>query len=184
MMPTPPRDPVLAIVNALQRDVGGIVIIWCADLGLREWLVDEVESLVPRSGGPFRTRLVEDAIASPDEVALLVPDAGRDPDVVAELDGSRDRLRDRTQPVIVFLLRDPVVLQALARAPSLDSWVRGSEPDPEADAAIDVAAERDRFQREAHLTPEQWLAEWRSTPALRTASSYARAYWAMLLEGR
>src|SRR5262245_6571528 len=104
MMPTPRPDPILGIVNALERDAGGVASVGCPDLGLRGWLVEEVESLVPASGRPVRVSSVDDAVAAPDRVALLIPPAGRDRELILELDGSRDRLRDRSQPVVLFLL--------------------------------------------------------------------------------
>jgi hypothetical protein len=179
------RDPIQTLLSALERDEGGIALVWCPDLGLRDWLVAEVESLAPEGSEPFRTASVEEAIDAPNRLALVVPDDERT--TVLDLDGSRDRLRSeerpRTQPVVLFLLRDGDGRQALAtEAISLSSWVGGSDADPEALAEIDVMAERERFHGENGKTPEQWLQDWRTQGSPKTSELFGVAYRAMLLE--
>jgi hypothetical protein len=116
-------------------------------------------------------------------MALLVP--SDEPAVVEELEGRRDQLLadpPRTQPVILFLLRDGDGQVALAKAPSLSSWVRGSDVDPDQIAEVDVTAERARFQAEVGQSVEDWLAAWRAGAIPRDGETFARAYWAALLE--
>jgi hypothetical protein len=180
------RDPMQAVVGALERDTGGIAIIWCPDLGLRDWLVGEVESVAAADSNPFRTTSVEEAIATPDRLALLIPVNERD--VVLELDGSRDRLHNdehpRSQPVVLFLLRNGEGQRALAtEAISLNSWALGNGADPEALAQIDVAAERRAFEHEVGTSLAAWLQRWRAGEIAQTGESLRRAYHAMLLEG-
>ena len=59
------RDPVQAMINAIERDRGGVAIVWYPDLGLRDWLVGEVESLAPAGSHPVRKVDVESALAAP-----------------------------------------------------------------------------------------------------------------------
>ncbi len=170
------RETTESLLSAIERDIGGIAIIWCPDLGLRDWLITQVESLAPSAARPFRTDSVEEAIAAPDRMALLVPRDEKE--TVLELDGSRDRLRGvdtpRTQPVVVFLARNGDGARALAEnAPSLASWVRGCDADPEELASVDVPAERHRFTERTGKTPEEWLDSWSSGTSPRTGEAYA-----------
>jgi len=155
------RDPIQALMTAMERDLGGVAVVWCPDLGLREWLVGEVESLAPAGSDPAVVDGVEAALAQPKRLMLLVP--GNDREVVLDLDASRDRLRSedapRTQPIVLFLLRNGDGEKALAtEAISLASWVSGSDADPDALAQVDARAEREAFEHEVGTTPEEWLA--------------------------
>ncbi len=166
---------------------GGIAVVWCPDFGLRDWLVGEVESLVSTASRPVRVSTVDEALAIPDRMALLIP--YNEEEVVLDLDGSRDRLRNeehpRTQPIVLFLLRKGDGQRALAeKAISLASWISGSDTDPEALAEIDLTAERKRFEQETGQTPEVWLSVFRAERVPQTAENFARAYRAMLLEER
>ncbi len=176
------REPAQAIVNALERDVGGIAIIWCPDLGLRDWLVGEVASLT--SAEPVCVSDVEAAIAEPDRCVLLVPRNERE--VVLDLDGSRDRLRSeerpRTAPIVLFLLDGGDGQAALAEAPSLASWAHGNGADPEALARIDVEEARGAFRAETGETPEEWLRRWRSEEFAHTPANFRNYYRALLVE--
>ena len=176
-------NPTQALISALERDLGGVAVVWCPDLGLRDWLVDEVEGLAPPGAAPIRTASVDLAIKTPDRMVLLVPNDEHA--VVEELEGRRDQLLadpPRTQPVILFLLRDGDGQVALANAPSLSSWVRGSDVDPDRIAEVDVPSERARFQAEVGERVEDWLVKWRAGDIDRNGETFARAYWAALLE--
>lgn len=177
------RDPVQGMINAIARDKGGIAIVWCPDLGLRDWLVGEVDSLAAPDANPIRKDGVEAALAEPSRLVLLVPENERE--VVLELDASRDRLLEaqRSQPVVLFLIRGGDGQRALAaEAMSLASWVGGSDADPEALAQVDPNAEREAFQRDVGATPEQWLEGWRGGSRPHTSENFRTAYRAMLLE--
>jgi hypothetical protein len=175
-------NPTQALISAIERDLGGVAVVWCPDLGLRDWLIKEVEGLAQPNALPLRTTSVTDAIQTPHRMVLLVPQDERA--VVEELEGGRDQLLDppRTQPVILFLLRDGDGRIALAKAPSLSSWVRGSDVDPDRIAEVDATADRARFEAEAGQSVEAWLADWRAGTIRRDGESFARAYWAALLE--
>jgi hypothetical protein len=178
------RDPIQALLNAIDREDGGVAIVFCPDLGLRDWLVDQVEGLVPDDVPTIRVSNVEAALRVPSLLALLIPQNERE--VVVELDGSRDRiLADpvRTQPIVLFLLRDGDGQRALAlEAPSLRSWVGGSDADPEALAEIDVAKERQSFEARHGATPEAWLKQWRTGTLKMTAANFRTAFDASLIE--
>lgn len=176
-------NPTQALISAIERDLGGVAVIWCPDLGLRDWLVDEVEGLAGPRPAPLRTASVDEAIKTPDRMALLVPNDEQA--VVEELEGRRDQLLadpPRTQPVVLFLLRDGDGRVALAKAPSLSSWVRGSDVDPDRIAEVDVNADRARFEAEVGRSVEDWLADWRAGTIAHDGQSFARAYWSSLLE--
>jgi len=182
------RNPSQAIMSALSRDSGGIAIIWSPeDLGVRDWLASEVESLAPPATSTRRCTSVEEVIAHPDELMLLLPKIGTEADVVLDLNGSRDRVINgepqRTQPVVLFLFRDGNGQRALSvDAPSLRSITIGSDPDPEELAEIDVPAERKALERETGESPASWLKAWNSGQKAHTGANYTLAYRAMLLE--
>ncbi|MBM3268586.1 MAG: hypothetical protein FJZ01_13130 [Candidatus Sericytochromatia bacterium] len=181
------RDYASSLFGALERDAGGIAIVWYPDLGMRDWLVGEAASFALASANPLRTTSVEEAVREPDRLVLLVP--ADEVEAVLDLDASRDRLlahrRPRTQPILLFLLRDGDGARALAeRAPGLRSWTSGSDADPEALAAVDPVQDRERFARKVGSTPEDWVAKWRRGEIPWTGDSISVAYWAMLLERR
>jgi hypothetical protein len=84
--------------------------------------------------------------------------------------------------VVLFLLRNGDGSVALAKAPSLSSWVRGSDVDPDRLAEVDVTTDRSRFEAEVARSVEDWLADWRAGRIPRDGATFARAYWAELLE--
>jgi hypothetical protein len=179
------RDPIGSLLDAVERDVGGIAIVWCPDLGTRAWLVDELESLVSSDRRPFRATSLEEALSEPDRLALWVPD--NEAEAVLDLDAGRDLLRNedrpRTRPIVLFLLRDGDGARALrTTATSLWSATGGNLVDPEELAEIDVAAERRSFEEDLGKTPEAWLEAWRSGSLPHTAENFAVAYRAKLLE--
>jgi len=180
------REPVASLLSAMTRDRGGIAVVWCPDLGLRDWLVTEVESLAPPDAQPLRATELNEIEKAPHRMGLLVPKNERE--TVLDLDGNRDRIAGddsgRTQPVVLFLLRDGDGAKALTEAVSLSSWIRGSDPDPEALAEVDVEAERNEFVQSTGHTPEDWLTRWRAGTTSQNAVNHSIAYRAMLLERR
>lgn len=180
------RNAIEVMLNALDRDPSGIAVIWCPDFGLRDWLVEQVEGLVPEEARALRVSEVEAALAEPTRLVLLVPKAERE--AVLDLASSRDRiLQDpgRSWPIVLFLLRAGDGEHALAReAPSLRSWIGGSDPDPEAIAEVDPPKERAAFELEHGMTPEAWLAQWRSGALPESGENFRMAYDALLLEER
>ena len=180
------RNAIQSLLNAVDRDPGGVAIVLCPDFGLRDWLVEQVESLVPEQAHALRVTDVESALAQPTRLVLLIPKDERE--AVLDLDASRDRALQepgRSQPIVLFLLRDGDGELALANeAPSLRSWIGGSDADPEKLAEIDVPKERAAFEAKHGVTPEAWLQRWRSGALPETASNFRTAHGAMLLEDR
>ncbi|MBZ5714123.1 hypothetical protein [Nannocystis pusilla] len=177
------REPGVALAGALARDEGGLAIVTCPDLDLRDWLVREVESLAPTDADPFRTSSVADALREPNRMALLVPND--EAEVVRDLDACRDQALNppRTQPIVLFLLRQGDGHRVLAtEAPSAWSWASGSDVDPEKLAELDIDAERAAFEQDTGSAPEAWLVPWRAGRLPRTQENYTQAFWAMTLE--
>jgi len=177
------RESNQSLVGALERDLGGLAIVFCADFTRRAQLVEEVASLASSRAAPLRTADVRAAIAAHDRLVLLVPDNERE--VVLDLDGSREQTLEpaRTQPIVLFLMRDGDGSKALAlEAPSIWSWASGNDVDPEALSEIDIDAERASFLERTGQTPEAWLAQWRTGEMPQDAAAYVLAYRAALLE--
>lgn len=176
------RDPTTSLVNAIQRDSGGFAVVFYPDLGLREWLAKEVESLLPDDVPRVRASTAEEALAAPDRAVLLIPID--EASVVEDLDALRDQFLfpQRQHPVVVFLLRDGDGQRALSRAPSFASLIRGSDPDPEMLAELDVDGERVAFLNTTGESPEAWLRRWRAGDIPTDPVSLSVAYRAMLLE--
>lgn len=176
-------NPTASIASALERDGGdGIVIVYYPDLGLREWLAGEVE-MIAGVEPVVRVNSVDDALAHPEALVLIFANDERA--LVEDLDGSRDRFLEprRKHPVVAFLLRDGEGARALAEAPSLAGWVRGSDPDPEKMAEVDVVAARREFEDETGEAPAAWLVRWRNDEIPKDARSLSLSYRATLLEG-
>ena len=176
-------NPTQALISAIEKNFDRIVVVWCPDFGLRDWLVDEVAGLAGPTAAPFRTASVDEAIKTPHRMALLVPNDEQS--VVEELEGRCDQLLadpPRTQPVVLFLLRDGGGRIALAKAPNLSSWVRGSDVDPDRIAEVDVTVERERFLAETGKPVEDWLVAWRAGTIHCDGKTLSRAYLAALLE--
>lgn len=180
------RNAIQSLLNAVDRDTGGVAVVLCPDFGLRDWLVEQVESLVPEGGRALRVTDVESALAEPTRLVLLIPRDERE--AVLELDASRDRILQeprRSQPIVLFLLRAGDGERTLANeAPSLRSWIGGSDADPERLAEIDAPRERAAFEAKHGATPEAWLAQWRSGALPETGENFRTAHQAMLLEDR
>lgn len=181
------RDPLQAIESALDRDPGGIAIVWSPqDVGLRDWLVSEVLRLAVNRA-PVVVDSVQEALDLPDRLAIIVPRDERE--AVLDLDASRERIfaehAPRSLPVVLMLFRGGDGQRALAAAASLRSLSRGNDPDPEALAAepgrVDVDEARARFERDTGSPPERWLDAWHAERLVRNAENYARAVWADLL---
>lgn len=178
------RSAIEGILSTIQRDPTGVGLIWCPDFELRDWLVDEVESVAPKGSQPFRVSDVASALVEPTRMVLLVPT--NEAETVRDLDANRDRLEQgRSQPVVLFLLRHGDGERVLAsEALNLRSWLRGSDADPDALAEVDVPKERAAFEARHGVAPAVWLAQWRSGALPNTGENLCISYDAQLLERR
>ena len=173
-------DSVNNIWSALQQPP--LIIMLYDDYGLLESAQEEVASIANPSWPVQRVSTVDEALSTPaDTLALLAP--ADEVATVEELDGGRDRFVDRVVPVVVFLLRGGSGERALAKAPSLLSWVRSNLIDPSVQDQFDADAAREEFIRFAGKTPEEWLAM-RSRGELDGSPEHlGLTYRALLLEG-
>jgi hypothetical protein len=175
-------DSSASLDSALRRDAGGIAVVYYATLEGLAWNKADVRGLAPAGADPVEVADYESALAHPHRVVLLVP--ADEVGTVLDMDGGRDRVfsPDRTQPIVLFLLRGGDGDRALhAEATSLRSFVQGSEVDPDREDAVDLDAERRNFAQEAGLTPDAWLAAWAAGTLPATAENYRRAFSARWL---
>ena len=134
-------------------------------------------------GPTVRVADVEGALREPNRIALLIP--ANEKEVVLDLDGSRERILAprRTQPIVLFLIRGGDGQRTLAQhAPSLRSWLSGSDADPERLAEVDPEEERVAFVAATGKSPEDFLVLWRSGQLADTSANLGCAYRAILLE--
>ena len=178
------REGFPSVFRAIEREPGGVAIVLSPNFDARESLIEQVEEIVSDAAHPMRETCVEGAIANPARMVLLIPEDERD--VVVDLDASRECIlgqTSRSQPIVLFLLRDGDGVRALAKeAPSLRSWIGGIDVDPDKLAEIDVAKERVVFEVEHGMTVDVWLAKWRADELPLTASNYHALHRATLLE--
>lgn len=176
------RDPALALVSALYRDRGGVAVVYYPEMSDRTWMVKDVQSLLPPIPAPVITQTLFDCLDSPNAPCLLVP--RNEAETVMELDGSRELFiaTGRTQPVVLFLLRDGDGAKALKRAPSIASWLRGSDPDPEL-LAEEFGTSVDEFQKAHQQTPSGWIRQWREDGCASDPETLAIAYLALAIAG-
>ncbi|MBI4817461.1 MAG: hypothetical protein HY791_14465 [Deltaproteobacteria bacterium] len=175
------RNPTQAILSALRRDQGGLVLFWYPDDQARLELIGQVEALTGES--ITETESVEEALAARDRLVFLR--SNREQELVLELDGNRDRFLEpkRARPVVLLLQRDGPGRDALTKdAPSLRSWIAGSDPDPELIATIDVDAARSSFSKQFGASPESWLERWRAGKIAATLDNFGALHRASLLE--
>jgi len=176
-------DPIRSLASALLRDRSGIVVVYYPDAGVLDWIIAQVSSVAGADANPLRTSSIDDAVAATDR--LVIVSAPDEVEAVLDLNARRDQvlLAERSFPLVLLLLRGGSGHTALVtEAPGLWSVIRGSDPDPDLLAEIDVAAERQRFEQAHGMSPEAWLARWRRDELPSTAAVLATAYDAMLLE--
>lgn len=136
------RNAIQSLLKIVDSDSGGVAVVLCPDFGLRDWLVELVESLVPDGANAVRVTEVEAALGEPSRLVLLIPSDERE--TVLDLDANHDRMLEleRSSPIVLFLLREGDGERTLAQeAPSLRSWIGGRSADPEKLAEIDGCAD-------------------------------------------
>ncbi len=134
-----------------------VCLVLYSSVGTLDDTIETVRLVAPTSWRPTRTTNVEDAFKKQDEPLLLTPDD--EVSAILTLDGRREALVERSEPVVVFLLKGGSGEQSLRRAPNLASWLRDGIFDPEP-AEIDVEQEQRRFVEVTGRSPRQWLDVW------------------------
>jgi hypothetical protein len=175
--------PTQKLIKAIERERGGVVVIWYPDLEVRDFLIREVAGLSMFDVDPLLTASVTAAVLETTRLVLLTPDD--EARVVRELDGCEGFLTDpgREHPVVLFLSRDNG-RTVLARTPGLSSLVRGRAIDPKEVAEIDTQMERAKFTEETGNSPEDWLVAWRAGQICRNGDALCRSYLAAMLVDR
>lgn len=111
------------------RDGSPLVVVYYPSRGEREDAVEEVTLLAPDDVAVKRADHVDAAFVTPDALVMLVLDD--EEGAVRRLDLDRERLLRRTVPAVLFLLSGGDAERSLMRHPSLASWLRGREYDPD-----------------------------------------------------
>lgn len=163
---------------ALLHQKSPVGLVLYSSIGTLNDTIETVQLVAPSSWQPTRTTDVEDAFRKQDEPLLLTPDD--EVAAIMTLDGRREALVDRTEPVILFILKGGGAEQALRWAPNLAGWLRDAVFDPEP-AEIDLEQEQLRFAEETGRSPQQWLDAWRRGEIADTLDNNIIYQRAMLL---
>ncbi len=149
-------DPAARLWSAVRPGLP-LALVFYPDLGLKDEVAAEVESFFPPDTELRRLESVDDAVGHPNALVLLFPT--NEKGALEALEGRRDMLLDRELPIVVFILRHGDGARELPHLPGLAGWVRGRDVDPEEQAEVDLAAEREDFRAETGLTPDEWAAK-------------------------
>ncbi|MEP7122076.1 MAG: hypothetical protein ABJE95_14250 [Byssovorax sp.] len=158
-----------------------VAVVFYQSPSAREEILELATILAPAERQYRRTANVHDAFSEEDMILFLTPEDEQR--AVLTLDGRREALRNRTAPVVLFLMSGGDGEKRLRNdAAGLESWLRGMEYDPERLAPIDVEAERARFAEKTGLLPEDWLIRWRGGSIADTTENNFLSHHAALLE--
>lgn len=124
-------------------------------------LLEQLPLLLDQDVAWRQTSEVSDLFDHPEEVVLLCPDD--EAAALRALSGQRELLVDRTQPVVLFLLRGGSAQSHLADTDmaGLSSWLQGSIVDIHALETPDVVTGEQDFIALAGQAPADWLRAWR-----------------------
>jgi hypothetical protein len=163
------------------NDQSPVAVVFYSSHAAREDLLDLARLMAPSERPIRQTDNVDDAFRELDTILLLTP--ADEQAAVLTLDGRRDALRDRTAPVVLFLLRGGSADERLrTEAAGLESWLRGMEYDPERLTPLDLTSERTQFEQQTGQAPEAWLSAWRRGDIEDTLDNNLLAHRATLLE--
>ncbi len=158
-----------------------VAVIFYQSPSAREEILELATILAPEEREPKRSSNVEDAFCDEDKLLFLTPQDEQG--AVLTLDGRRDALRNRTAPVVLFLMNGGDGEKRLREdAAGLESWLRGMEYDPERLAPLDVESERAHFKEKTGLSPEEWLVGWRGGSIADTIENNFLSHHAALVE--
>ena len=173
------RTRAARLAKALQSS-RPLIILFYEEPGSRERLIEDVEMLAPEDAPVRRSSSIQEAFSAEPALLLLTPENERE--AVELLEGGRELLRNRSFPLVLFLLRGGEAQRALAELPALASWVSGVQIDSEQAGEVDVDVERTRFQEEVGCSPEEWLADYRTGRMPDSQENQMRTHRALLLE--
>ena len=158
-----------------------VAVVFYQSHSAREEILELAAILAPPERQQRRTSNVEDAFNEQNTLLFLTPEDEQR--AVLTLDGRREALRNRTAPVVLFLMNGGDGEKRLREdAAGLESWLRGMEYDPERLPLIDVEGERARFIEKTGLSPEDWLVAWRGGSIADTTENNFLSHHAALLE--
>lgn len=167
------------------RENNPIAAVYYPELVTRTALIESLKLLAPPGLPVKEATEIDAAFADPDKIVVLLPDD--EAEAVAVLDRRREELRDRTAPVVLFLLCDGSGEQRLRSAFALASWLRGREYDPERSQPLEsseIAAARQEFIKRTGSSPEDWLERWRAGSVADTLANNLLSHEAMSLENQ
>ena len=167
----------------IRRAESPVAVIFYQSPSAREELLELATILAPPERQHRRSLNVEDAFSDEETILFLTPEDEQD--AVLALDGRREALRNRTAPVVLFLMSGGDGEKRLREdAAGLESWLRGMVYDPERRASFDIEGERARFEEKTGLSPEAWLIGWRGGSIADTTENNFLSHHAALLEQR
>lgn len=165
------------------RKESPVAVVFYQSPSAREELLELAAILGPPERQQRRSVNVEDAFRDEETLLFLTPEDEQG--AVLALDGRREMLRNRTAPVVLFLMSGGDGEKRLrGDAAGLESWLRGMEYDPERRASFDIEGERARFKEKTGLSPEAWLVGWRGGSIADTTENNFLSHHAALLEQR
>lgn len=158
-----------------------VAVVFYQSPSAREEILELAMILAPADRQQRRTVNVNDAFGDEDKLLFLTPEDEQG--AVLTLDGRREALRNRTAPVVLFLMSGGDGEKRLRNdAAGLESWLRGMEYDPERLAPLDVQGERAHFMEKTGFSPEEWLVAWQGGSIADTTENNFLSHHAALLE--
>lgn len=137
-----------------------VFLVLYGDLPARDQLMTHVELLVSPKVPTRRSSDPADAFRHTNELVLLAPN--NEVEALAELDGRREQLLERSVPVVLFLLRGGEAVGHLSNHPGLAGWVQGREVSDAAFGFLELEKERTSFLERHGISPEDWLSRYQS----------------------
>lgn len=174
------RNLTQALWVALQEQ-GPLIVVLYEEHTHRSDLAERIRYLLPAGVASVDSDDLAAALTHPDQAVLLAPPD--EPETLLQLEGIREQLLPRTQPVILFLLRGGAAIRLLKEieGASLASWLRGRIIDAARLERVDVSESKERFVEMTGLAPSDWLASWRSGAIADTQENQLTYHEAMLL---
>lgn len=175
------RDSTAALWKLL-RSNDPIACVLYEDWAAREQLIELAYLVAPNAYEVHRTEAVADAVRDDLRRTLLLLAPTNEVDAVRALDASLDAIRERSAPVVLFLLRRGAGRKEIGASDRLSVLLDHQELDPEDLDTFEIELERQRFIDQVGQTPEAWLAAWRGGELADTKENDLLHHQALLLE--